>query len=616
MLKAVLYARCSTEEEKQKNALEHQVEEARAEVRKNGWLLVDEYVELESGTTTQKRSQYNRLFGDLLTDKFDVIVIKSQDRLMRNTKDWYIFVDRLSSSGKKLFIYMESKFYTPDDALITGIKAILAEEYSRELSKKINNAHQRRQAQGGNVILTSNTYGYRKRPDKSIEIVEDEARVKRRMYELCAAGYGCRSIANILKNEGIANKRGNPFSDADILRMIRNPLNKGTVVMHREHFDFATKRIIKIPEDQQFIYPNKVPAIVSEELWNMANAQISRRSIHKKSGDDKDSSIGKNPGVSMLSGKIYCGLCGAPYYRRVRHRYKNGEKIYEWKCRRYLEDGRSAGSKMRPQLRKIPAEHVQGCDNIHLDETRFVKVLEKVCASRYITNKDIIIKKTVKLLKQALQQSDHDQELKALESRAEKLKQRLSVLTDKLLDGVISDALYQEKKDAMEKDLASVRENIRQIQMQTANERHIQDRIAQIESQLNNGSLIEQATVAQMLQEIERIYVYPGYMEIAFDISKMLDLGSSAGYGEDHQNENVLRVDYGNAFDYYGQKAEKRELILQMMKKQPEITAKGIAKALGMSLSGANYCIRALKKEGKIYFNGKGGKGQWVVNEV
>ena len=63
--------------------------------------------------------------------------------------------------------------------------------------------------------------------------------------------------------------------------MIRNPLNKGTVVMHREHFDFATKRLIKIPEDQQFIYPNKVPAIVSEELWNMANAQISRRSIHK-----------------------------------------------------------------------------------------------------------------------------------------------------------------------------------------------------------------------------------------------------------------------------------------------------------------------------------------------
>src|SRR5699024_296486 len=111
--------------------------------------------------------------------------------------------------------------------------------------------------------------------------------------------------ANILKNEGIANRRGNPFSDADILRMIRNPLNMGTVVMHREHFDFATKRIIKIPEDQQFIYPNKVPAIVSEELWNMANAQISRRSIHKRSGGDKDSSIGKNPGVSMLSGKIY-----------------------------------------------------------------------------------------------------------------------------------------------------------------------------------------------------------------------------------------------------------------------------------------------------------------------
>ena len=120
--------------------------------------------------------------------------------------------------------------------------------------------------------------------------------------------------------------------------------------------------------------------------------------------------------------------------------------------------------------------------------------------------------------------------------------------------------------------------------------------------------------MAQMLQEIERIYVYPRYMEISFDIGKMLDLDSSSEYGENHQN--VLRVDYGNSFDYYGQKAEKRELIVQMMQKQPEITAKEIAKSLGMSLSGANYCIRALKKEGKIYFNGKGGKGQWVVNEV
>ena len=131
---AVIYCRCSTEEESQVDALKKQVVEAEACVRENGWLLADRYVESKSGTTSKGREQYCRLFDDMLSPKFDIIVIKSQDRLMRNTKDWYIFLDRMLSQGKKLYLYLERKFYSTDDALITGIKAILAEEYSRELS--------------------------------------------------------------------------------------------------------------------------------------------------------------------------------------------------------------------------------------------------------------------------------------------------------------------------------------------------------------------------------------------------------------------------------------------------------------------------------------------------
>ena len=87
-LRAVIYARCSTEEESQKDALIKQVEEAKECVCQNGWIFVDSYVESRSGTTTKGRNEYNRLYEDLSKDRFDVIVIKSQDRLMRNTRDW------------------------------------------------------------------------------------------------------------------------------------------------------------------------------------------------------------------------------------------------------------------------------------------------------------------------------------------------------------------------------------------------------------------------------------------------------------------------------------------------------------------------------------------------
>ena len=215
-MRAVIYARCSTEEESQKDALVNQVKEAKECVERMNWTLVDSYIESRSGTTTKGRTEYNRLYEDLENNLFDLIVIKSQDRLMRNTKDWYLFVDRLVSNGKKLFMYIENKFYTTDDALITGIKAILAEEYSRELSKKINNAHRNRQKNGGSVILTSNAYGFKKLPDKSIVLIEEEAKVKQRMYQLCADGYGSRTIANILSNEGIKKRSGKKFTENDV----------------------------------------------------------------------------------------------------------------------------------------------------------------------------------------------------------------------------------------------------------------------------------------------------------------------------------------------------------------------------------------------------------------
>ena len=90
MTRAVIYCRCSTEEECQKDALIRQAAEARECVRRLNWSLEDEYIESRSGTCTRGREQYQRLFSDLLRDKFEIVVIKSQDRLMRNTKDWYV----------------------------------------------------------------------------------------------------------------------------------------------------------------------------------------------------------------------------------------------------------------------------------------------------------------------------------------------------------------------------------------------------------------------------------------------------------------------------------------------------------------------------------------------
>ena len=154
---AVIYCRVSTQEQVQKDALAVQVEEAENVVKENGWILVDRYIEMESGTTKHGRSEYMRLLGDMRqSGKFDIIVIKSLDRLNRSAKNWYLFVDELVSNDKLLFVYMDRDFYKTDDNLIAGIKAILAEQYSRDLSRKINNAHRYRQKNGTTALLNNN----------------------------------------------------------------------------------------------------------------------------------------------------------------------------------------------------------------------------------------------------------------------------------------------------------------------------------------------------------------------------------------------------------------------------------------------------------------------------
>lgn len=607
-MRAVIYARCSTEEESQKDALINQVREAKECVNRQNWILIDTYIESRSGTTTKGRTEYNRLYDDLQSDLFDVIIIKSQDRLMRNTKDWYLFVDRLCTQRKQLYMYLEEKFYTPDDALITGIKAILAEEYSRELSKKINNAHRNRQKNGGSVILTPNVYGFRKLPDKSVELIEEEAQIKRRMYQLCADGFGTRTIANILANEGIRKRSGKIFTESDVRRIIRNPLNMGTAVMNKVHFDFETKKTVKNSREQQFFHKNKVPATVSEELWIEANYQIDERAVrfNQKGSFPR----GSNPGKYDLSRKIYCGICGSPYYRRFRKRYTDGEMIVEWKCSKYCTQGRKEEGKTRPQVSKVEMKGEKGCDNIHLDEQKLMDLLEKICVEQFAIDRDMVIRETITLLKKVIVENQDSEQMNRIANEEEKLQKQQDVLLDKLLNGTISDEIYRRKQENLEKSLAVCRDKRKQLEKQNIRMASRKQRLEEIEKHLKEGGDIERATVNEMLREIDRIIVYPTYMELVYNPLKTMGMEQETK-GEQFQTK--IHIDYGNLFDPLKQKKEDREQVVEMIREKSSITAKEIAGRLGCSLSGAQYKLIALKREGRIRFNGKGGRGFWEI---
>ena len=510
MKTAVIYCRVSTEEEVQINALKSQIQEATAAVDKQGWKLVDQFIdEGKSGTTTNKRNEYNRLVDEMEQNKFDIIVVKSQDRLMRNTKEWYIFVDKMVLAHKKLFFYLDNKFYTPDDALITGIRAILAEEFSRDLSKKINNAHKNRQEKGTNVVITSNTWGYDK-VGKKIVINEQEAEVVRLIYNLCCEGYGSRKISKKLESKGIKSRTGRKFPEVTIRRILRNPLFKGTAVMNKKHKDFNTKQTVYTEKSAWIYHENIVPAIVSEEIWEQANKMMDKHAITEKTEGFIERQRGRNKGKHALSSKIMCGECGSVYWLRFRKNRK-GELIREWSCSEYVQRGRKTTSN-----RSVAKERIGGCDNIHIKDSDLQDVLFQIGQKLFSTEGLQQMQDTlISIIEKAIS-NDEEQNAEALRKKQLSIMKKRELLLDKMLDGIIAEELFQAKDSNLKEEYDAVTEKITRMEQVKTERESSQKRIAEIASEIrdiNDRALI----VSKLSEHINKIAIYPEYGVVSLD---------------------------------------------------------------------------------------------------
>ena len=81
----------------------------------------------------------------------------------------------------------------------------------------------------------------------------------------------------------------------------------------------------------------------------------------------------------------------------------------------------------------------------------------------------------------------------------------------------------------------------------------------------------------------------------------------------DSQEHQVMVVEYGSYFNPKQQQRDNLQQVVDMMKENPQITAKMIAEKVGITTSGVYQRINKLKNENRIRFVGKGGIGYWEV---
>lgn len=204
MIRCAAYCRVSSDSDDQLNSFMAQTRYY-SQIFENSEMemLVDIYAdEGVSGTSENKRKEFQRLMKDCRKGKIDRIYTKSISRFARNTKDCLKNIRELKSLGITVFFEKENidTANMPDEMMIT-IMGGLAQEESTSISQNMRWSCQKRMM-NGTYEISRPPYGYIKKNGKLI-IDEEQAQVVRNIFNWYINGAGLEAIADGLNELNI-----------------------------------------------------------------------------------------------------------------------------------------------------------------------------------------------------------------------------------------------------------------------------------------------------------------------------------------------------------------------------------------------------------------------------
>lgn len=347
--KVTYYARVSTENDEQEDSYERQKEHFEEKIMANPkWEYVPGYADWGvTGTKAEARKNFMRMIDDCRAGKINRILVKSISRFARNTVDTLMYIRELREMGISVFFETQNidTMSASGDVLIT-ILAAMAEQESRTMSTNIKWAYQKR-FKDGQVLINPATLGYKKDGEEYV-VVEEEAEIVRMVFRNYLAGDSVRQIADALNAEGYTTRKGHQFKPNSILNILANEKYTGNAILGKTFKpDVLSKHRVKNEGQAPSYYvENSHPAIISQELFDMVQAEKERR---KNLRSTAKTGRGKYSRKYVLSGLLVCSNCGAKFRRNGRT-VASGEFIPTWVCITHQKDHQAC--KMRPLKEK------------------------------------------------------------------------------------------------------------------------------------------------------------------------------------------------------------------------------------------------------------------------
>lgn len=470
------------------------------------------------------RPGFEELKRDIEDGLINCVIVKDLSRLGRELYETGSYIEEYFLSKQVRFIAINDGYDSNVGDSMLGIRLSVNDLYLRDTSKKIRTTFDAKRKKG-DYIGSFAKYGYMKDPDNPKHLIPDPnvSGVVVQIFEWLAEGIGTSTIAHrltamnipipsIYKKENRTNyqkelNKGNGIWRPQTVQSIgSDQMYLGHMVQGRwKKLSYNSKKLIELPKSQWIIVKNTHDPLVSQELFDKAQATLNKSKKYRAKKEKR----------YLFQGLLKCKECGhnISIYRR---KTKTGYSL-STECNYY-----SKYSKY-----DLCCSHRI---NYNLFEEDMLHFLREI-GEKFLENYD-----DQKLLENSMhmQRADEEQiqkKLLQIDKELEKNQTILSNLYEDRLNDVISVRQYSLMAKKYDEVLASLEKQQEELNLKLArmNDNHHPDEMKKCKELIERFMKFEMPSNELMYQLIEKIEIDKDKnIEVFFkiDIGKYIELNT------------------------------------------------------------------------------------------
>ena len=308
MKNAAIYARYSSSAQTEQS-IEGQLRVCKQFAEKNGYNVIYEYIDRAISGTSDKRPAFMQMIKDSNQKEFEYVLCYKLDRFSRNQYDSVVYKHKLAENGIKVVSATESIGDNTEGKLVECLLEVMAEVYSIDLSQKVKRGIKEN-------ILKGKTFGgfaplgY-KQVDQRLYIDEDKAPIIEYLFKEYASGKTLKQITKELNDMHYTAQNGKPLKIYGLCKALSN------------------KKYIGMYEYEDVVKNDFCPPLVDKDIFDIVQKRLEQ--------NKKTPAKAKAKTEYVLTGKIFCGLCGESMYgvsgtskQKTKHYYYYCKKRYKF----------------------------------------------------------------------------------------------------------------------------------------------------------------------------------------------------------------------------------------------------------------------------------------------